>query len=62
MVEASRCLYLVVQQLHRDDGRGDGRRSVDDLLDTRHALRDIHRRHAGEVECLQGHLRGGLAE
>lgn len=29
---------------------------VDDLLDARHAQRDVHGRHAGEVEGLQGHL------
>lgn len=37
-------------------------RRVDDLFDPRHAQRDVHRRHAGEVERLQRHLCGRLAD
>ena len=40
----------------------DGFRRVDDLFDPRHAQRDVHRRHAGEVERLERHLRARLAD
>lgn len=47
---------------HIDDGRGDGARGVDDLLDARHALRHAHARDARKVERLQRHLRPRLAD
>lgn len=62
LADTSGDLVLVVLQLHRDDGCADGRRGVDDLLDSRNTLRDIHGRHAGEVERLQRHLRCRLAK
>ena len=50
-----------MDQLGGDDGRGDVARGVDDLLDARNSLRDVHGGHAGEVEGFQGHLGAGLA-
>ena len=62
LAHTRRDLVLVVQQLHRDDRRRDRRHRVDDLFDSRHSLRDIHRRHSCEVERFQRHLRRRLAE
>lgn len=47
---------------HRDDGRCDVLRPVDDLLDAGDSLRDVHGRHARKVERLERHLRAWLTD
>ena len=62
LADTSGDFVLVVLQLHGDDGRADGWRGVDNLLDSRNSLRDIHGRHTGKVERLQRHLGCRLTE
>lgn len=62
LADTSGDFVLVVLQFHRDDGCADGRSGINNLLDSRNSLCDIHRRHTGEVERLQRHLRCRLAE
>eukprot|EP00951_Prasinocladus_malaysianus_P012372 scaffold92193_cov24-Prasinocladus_malaysianus.AAC.1 len=47
---------------HLHDGRADRLGAVDDLLDARHAERDVHASHPGEMEGLERHLRPGLPD
>ncbi len=52
----------VVQGRHRDDGRADLLRGIDNLFDAGYAQRDVHGCHASKVECLERHLRARLAD
>mmetsp|Transcript_116654 Transcript_116654/g.371095 ORF Transcript_116654/g.371095 Transcript_116654/m.371095 type:complete len:251 (-) Transcript_116654:432-1184(-) len=54
--DAGRDLAMLIHQFAGDDRCRDVLRTVDDLLDARHAQGHVHARHAGEVEGLQGHL------
>lgn len=54
---SGKLLVLVVSQCDRNDGRRNISHGIDDLLDTWHALRDVHRSNTGKVECLKRHLR-----
>jgi len=60
--EARHVGAALVGEARRDDGGGDVAHGVDDLLDARHALRDVHAGHAGKVERLERHLRARLAD
>lgn len=60
--DTRRLLRVVADELGRDDGGRDGLGGVDDLLDTRHTERDVHRGDTGEMESLEGHLRTGLTD
>jgi hypothetical protein len=59
----TRCLLRVVaDELGRNDRSRDGLGGVDNLLDTRHTERDVHRGDTGEMESLERHLRTGLTD
>ena len=52
----------IILQIDGDDGRTNLLGRVDDLLDSRHTEGNVHGRHAGKVEGLEGHLSSGLAD
>eukprot|EP00958_Prasinococcus_capsulatus_P026051 scaffold4543_cov350-Prasinococcus_capsulatus_cf.AAC.1 len=55
-------LRAVLAQGHGEGGRADLLGDVDDLLEARHAQGDVLGGDARVVECVEGHLRGGLAD
>mmetsp|Transcript_19586 Transcript_19586/g.53621 ORF Transcript_19586/g.53621 Transcript_19586/m.53621 type:complete len:486 (-) Transcript_19586:1860-3317(-) len=60
--DTRRHLVVLVHQRASDDWRGNRLRRVDDLLDPRNTQRDVHARHACEVESLECHLRRGFPD
>lgn len=52
----------LTQQEHGERGGFGPLGDVDQLLQTRHAQRDVFGRHAGVVESVQCHLGGGLSQ
>lgn len=52
---------MLILQYRCDDRRADLVCSIDDFIDSRHTLSDIHAGDTCEVESFEGHLRGGFA-
>jgi hypothetical protein len=55
-------LRIACDELAANDRSADQLRSIDNLLYTRHAERDVHGGDTRKVECLQGHLSPWLSD
>ncbi len=54
--------FGISRQVNSNDGSCNILSVVDDLIDTRNTLGDVHTRNTGEVESLEGHLGSWLTD